>query len=392
MASVIRWVAAVVLAIALAAGASGAPARAAEVLIARRLDAALAGFSGTASVSLIDLRTGSTYERAADRIVPAASLYKLGVMVEAYRRAAEGTLSFDDPLTVTDEDLTDDGYYTAAGTVLTVRDAVEKMITLSDNSPAHALVRLLDAHEINYTMTDLGFPGTRINTALPEEERTAAFNTTTARDMGRLFLLLGEGELLAPAPSQQMLAVLRRQRINDRLPAGLPAGATIAHKTGDLPGVSHDAGLLTGPMGSRVVVMLTTDFASYDDVVSLAEQLGSTAFETPLDPFAARFDRVLDARTVSPRSFGRWETQVRNASAFTWGRGTFLVERLGSGRSAHEFARIPLPPIAPGAALPLFIAVPAPSAPGTYIVELEVVDAVLGGSGNTLPLVLVVRP
>lgn len=381
------------LAVALVtAAAPPAPARAGDVLIAGRLDDALATFSGSASVALIDVRTGSRYERNADRIAPAASLYKLGVMVEAFRRAADGSLSLDDTLTIADEDLTDDGYYTDPGALLTLREAIERMITISDNSPARALVRVLDAHQINYTMMSLGFAATRINTALPAEEQTTPYNTTTARDMGRLFLLLAQGELLGPSPSEEMLRILRRQRINDRLPAGLPAGTTIAHKTGDLPRVSHDAGLVRGPMGSRVIVMLTTDFARDDDVVSLAEQLASIAYETPLDPFAARFDRVLGAQTAAPGAFARWETQVRNASAFAWGPGTFLVERLRSGPTLQEYARIPLPALAPGGAQALFIAVPAPRQPGTYVVELEVIDLLLGGSGNTLPLVLVVRP
>ena len=54
-----------------------------------------------------------------------------------------------------------------------------------------------------------------------------------------------------------MLARLQRQTINDRIPASLPAGSTVAHKTGDLVGVTHDAGIVVTASGPRVVVVMT---------------------------------------------------------------------------------------------------------------------------------------
>ncbi len=362
-----------------------------QTLLTKRMDAAIASFSGNAGVVLVDVQSGYRYAWQAERVVPAASLYKLGVMVEAYRRVAAGTMSLDDSVTITDDDLTDDGYFTPLGTVLTVREAIERMITISDNSPARALVHVLDPYRINATMSALGFADTRINTDLLEEDRSAPFNTTTARDIAALFVGLARGDVIGPAWSREMLAVLGRQRINDRLPAGLAPGAAIAHKTGNLDGVSHDAGLLSGHVGARVVVMLTTDAASYDDVITLAEGLASIADGTPLDSFAARFDRVPSPQTVRPGAFARWETQVRNASTFTWGPNAYLVEHLRTPLGIREIGRIPLPAVAAGASLPLVINVTAPREPGTYVVEVEVADADLGGSGNTLQMVLIVE-
>lgn len=378
---------------ATASPAVAAPAQ--EATLARRLDAAIGAFPGTAGVAMVDARTGFRYGWGADRVMPAASLYKLGVMVEAYRRAAEGSLSLDDTaVTISDDDLTEDGYYTDASSVLTAGDAIERMITLSDNSPARALTRQLDAHRINATLTALGLTDTRINTALPDDEQTADYNTTSARDMATLLLGLARGEIVGPAASRQMLDVLGRQQINDRLPAGLPAGTKIAHKTGDLPGVAHDVGVIDAPMGPRIVVVLTTDAPSHDAVVTLAEQLASIAYITPLDAFAARFDRIAAPRVSRSGDLVRWEIGVRNASTFTWDPGTtYVVERIRSSVGAtRELGRITLPPLAPGASLPLVVNVVAPAEPGTFVVELEVVDLALGTSGNSAPLILVVRP
>lgn len=389
-----RWGGVVAVAVAfLIANIAPASADAGDAAaLAKRMDAAITSFSGNASVVLVDVQSGYRYAWQAERVVPSASLYKLGVMVEAYRRAAEGSLSLDSSVTITDDDLTDDGYFTPPGTVLSIREAIERMITISDNSPARALVHLLDPYRINTTMSSLGYSDTRINTDLLPDDQLAPFNTTTARDIGALFLGLSRGEVIGPAWSREMLAVLGRQQINDRLPAGLPPGTAIAHKTGNLDGVSHDAGLVSGHMGPRVIVMLTTDASGDDDVVTLAERLGAIADGTPLDAFAARFDRVPGAQAVRPGGFARWETQVRNASTFTWGSSTYLIERLRGASEVRELARIPLPAVAPGASLPLVINVTAPPAPGTYVVEVEVVDADAGTSGNTLQLILVVQP
>lgn len=389
----VRWSAAVLTFVLSIGTATPLVAHAAdETAMSKRVDVAVGGFSGSASVVIVDLVSGYRYSIGASRVVPAASLYKLGVMVEAYRRVAEGSLSFSDTITIVDDDLEDDGYYTSSGTDLTVQEAIERMITISDNSPARALTRTLDAHRVNATMLALGLKDTRINSVLPDEEQTAPFNTTTARDMSVLFEGLARGSVVGPSWSAQMLGVLGRQQLNDRLPAGLSADTTIAHKTGDLDGVSHDVGLITTPMGKRVVAMLTVNAASYDDVVSLAEQLGSAACQTQLDDFAARFTRPQAPQIVRPGSQLHLETTLRNASSFTWSADTYLVQRLRTSTAVREIARIPLPPAPPGTVMPMVLNVTAPTDAGIYVIEVEVVDPARGGSGNLLSVVVNVQP
>lgn len=318
-------------------------------------------------------------------------------MVEAYRQSTLGELSLDGTtLEITENDLSLDGYFSDLGTVLTIRDAVERMITISDNSPALALLRLLDPHRINTTLAGLGLADTRLNTSLPEEERTASFNTTSARDIAALFAGLVRGTVVGPAQSREMLAVLGRQQINDRLPAGLPAGAAIAHKTGDLPGIAHDAGVLTTPSGPRVVVMLTRGFVDSADVVTLAERIAATAYGAPLDSFAARY-RLSGATGViaRPNEPLTWTLEVANASTFGWSDSTVLVQRLrvvGPDGSTSVVGRFPIGRLAEGAITNMRFSIRAPSSPGSFVLELEVVDPTVGLSGNRLPIVLIVNP
>jgi beta-lactamase class A len=378
----------------LAVGATAQPAAAtspgADALVPM-LDGTCDVFSGDTSVIVADPQTGFHYSRSSDRVFPSASLYKLGVMVEAYRLAASGALSLDDTtVTIEDSDLTDDGYVTGVGTTLTVREAIERMITISDNSPARALLRIEDAHNVNATMSRLGLASTRINVDLPEEEQVVPFNTTTARDMERFFVGLLRGAVVGRQQSADMLGVLRRQQINDRLPAGLPEGTEIAHKTGNLPGFAHDAGVIYTRTGPRVVVVLTSDYDQYDDVITLNERIGALTYAAKLDGFAARYRTVEPPATViRTNDLMRWTVQVTNASDVAWTSGTYLRQTMRSGTSTSTtgLGQIKLPPLVPGASTVLTVNVMAPAVPGPYVLELEVIDEALGSSGNRFPLV-----
>lgn len=357
-----------------------------------QLTETVAAFPGTASVVVVDPRSGFRFMWEADTIRPAASLHKLGVMAEAYRRAAIGAISLDaTTIEVTDEDVLDDGYYTDPGTVLTVREAIERMITLSDNTPARALLRLLERRKVNALFKALGMSRTRINYGLPPEEQTASYNLTTARDIERFFMGLLRGTVVGRAQSAEMIGVLSRQRINDRLPAGLPEGAVIAHKTGDLGGVSHDAGIIFTADGPRIAVVMTADYGPFDDVVTLNEKVAALAYSAQLDAFAARYTVL--ARPAEPLHPGKfaWTVEVRNAGADTWDQTNHLRATLWSTASSGErLAPIDLPPLAPGAAAALTVSVQVTS-PGVYLLELEVYDDDDGGTGNKLPIVFEVR-
>lgn len=388
----------VVTVVALCFGA--APANGGSPLdeqLVQQIQTTCAAFTGALGVVIVDPLGGFRYGVNDQRSFPAASLYKLAVLTEAYRQSALGQISLDDTtVTITDEDLTDSGYYTPSGTTLSVRQALERMITISDNSPALALVRLLDVHQINATMVALGLANTRLNTPLPEVERTSSSNVTTASDMAALFAGLARGQIVSPEASRDMLAVLARQQINDRLPAGVPAGVTVAHKTGDLQGVSHDVGIIWTPGGPRVVVMLTSDFASIDDVTTLAEHLSALAFGAVLDRFAARY--ALNGPTgVIARPLARlsWTVRLTNASSAPWTSTTVLAARwitVGESSSTTAAGALPLADLGPGSSITVPVLVTAPSAVGSYVLELEVIDPTIGATGNRMPIVVVVTP
>ena len=136
------------------------------------------------------------------------------------------------------------------GETLTVAEALERMVTLSDNTAAVMLGSRVGANRINSDLVGLGMETTHYSL-----ERM----TTSALDMLRYLDLLSRGKLVSPAASADMLHLMLRQRVNDRLPRLLPDDVQVAHKTGNLPGTVNDVGIVYGPTSSVAIVALVSD-------------------------------------------------------------------------------------------------------------------------------------
>ncbi|MBR6953622.1 MAG: serine hydrolase [Clostridia bacterium] len=200
-----------------------------------------------------DLTTGETLSHHAEEPVVAASVIKLTVMAEAFRRREEGTLDFSSPVSIRAEDkkpscgaLT----YLHDGLTVTVEDLVELMIILSDNTATNLLIDRLGTDAINRFMTLLGLSDkTRCRRKLfmPELSARGITNHVTARDIGLLLEKLERGEVVSRDASAAMLQILRDQRLNGKMPFHLaPRKIRCAHKTGEDydDGITHDCGII----------------------------------------------------------------------------------------------------------------------------------------------------
>jgi beta-lactamase class A len=257
-----------------AAPRPGAQAAAPALIVtpeaADQIDALLLRQSGRAAVVVAGGRSGEMlYAADADQPVFAASLYKLGVLLEAERRIDAGTLGPEDLITVTAADQSESGSFTAAGTVLTLDEALERTIVLSDNASALALIRRLGISHVQATLDREGI----------YLRFTADGAITTARGIATFFGELVRGSLISRDASARMLARLSRQRTVDRLPAALPAGAVLAHKTGSLGFATHDAGIVTGPGGAPIVLVVLTWDSAEQDAIYLIKEIALLAYQ-----------------------------------------------------------------------------------------------------------------
>ena len=245
--------------------------------VVRRLDAVIAAFPGRAGVWIADpVSSAPLYAHDADTSVITASLYKLGVLMEAERRVQSAQLRYSDTITIGPDDVTEEGSAYEVGAVVTVDDALESMITVSDNGSALALWHLFGGDTIDATLARAGMP--EFHVTFDSNGNTLA----TPRAIGTFFRLLARRELVSVAASDRMLARLERQTLNDRLPASLPKQTVVAHKTGNLASLMHDAGIIFTPAGPRIVVVMTWD--AYQGANAFIAEVAAIVYGASLEP------------------------------------------------------------------------------------------------------------
>ncbi len=228
------------------------------------IDSAVANQDGTYGVAVKNLATGEAALLNADEFFPSASLYKLAVMYEVFRQESIGDLSLSEILTVQPEDLAEEGDDESfdVGDQLTVEQALELMIDASNNVAAYMLAYRVGWDRINQTMASIGLDHTRVPAGEWKQQVhdwRSELASTSPSDLLAFFERLHRHQLIDARSSDQMLHLLLNQQINDRLPANLPPGTAVAHKTGNLDGVVNDAGIVYGPRADFIVVILSRD-------------------------------------------------------------------------------------------------------------------------------------
>jgi len=237
----------------------------------------------TVAVVVDDPTGGHSLELTADRPFHAASTMKIPVMIEIFRLAEAGDLSLDDTLLVENrfrsivdgslysiEDDSNDAIYERLGSRMPIRDLVVQMITVSSNLATNLLIDLVSAESVQETCARLGAPGLRV---LRGVEDLKAFeqglsNETTARALATLLRHLADGTAVSREADDEMIAILGAQLFNEMIPAGLPPGTAVAHKTGQITRIHHDAAIVEPPGGAPYVLVVLIE--GLDDEVRSA--------------------------------------------------------------------------------------------------------------------------
>ena len=218
--------------------------------------------------------SGSDAEVAinADTVVPAASLWKLAVLVEAFRQRAVIGLDFNTLLEMNQSVLEriDPPATLAPGQRVTIGYALDRAMSISDNTHAVLLADRIGYANMTWTLGQLGLTATDVLTT---------HTVTTAREAAKLLeVALG----MRPAHWSRSLADVEGMRTlllgetrNQRIPARLPAGTAVAHKTGDLAGVSNDAGVVYASTGPVTVVILARDVPGHGHAEATAAEIAS---------------------------------------------------------------------------------------------------------------------
>ena len=224
---------------------------------------------------LQDLGTGETLGLGDTIAFHAASTMKVPVMVELLRRVDAGTVSLDDrivlanrfasivdgsPYALTREDDSDVALYDRVGAPIALGELAHRMIVRSSNLATNVLIERLDAPAITATAVGLGADGVVVRRGVEDGKAFAAGlnNVVTARGLGRLMAAIERGEAASTAATAWMRQTLMAQEFNDEIPAGLPPGTRVAHKTGWITATTHDAAIVYPPGRPPFVLVVLT--------------------------------------------------------------------------------------------------------------------------------------
>ncbi|WP_165249568.1 serine hydrolase [Paludisphaera soli] len=293
------FVARLALAIALPLASACLPAPARAESFEEKVVALVAphGPEAVVEVALHDLATGETVLIRADEPIHPASTMKVPVMMEVYRRAEAGGLGLDDEIEVKNTfasivdgshyalDVADDSettLYKRVGGKATIRELVFLMITESSNLATNILVEKLTGEAVTAFMKELGAGDLKVLRGVEDDKAVALGrnNVGTARGTMTILTRLAEGTAVSRSASDAMLEVLRAQKFNDGIPAGLPEGTVVAHKTGSFAKVYHDAGIVE-PEGRKpfVLVVMTRGIEAEDASRKLVADVARAAYE-----------------------------------------------------------------------------------------------------------------
>ena len=208
-----------------------------------------------------------------NEIFPAASLIKLFILWELFRRHDIGTLDLEQRVTLQTQDkVAGFGVLKELGDGLQLKfkDLAMLMIILSDNVATNILINLLGMSAVNEAARGLGAEGSVLARCMMDAaaKSRGLENYTTPMDIARFLQGCLTGKELSAASRSEIVRIMGCQQCNNKLPAGLPPETLFAHKTGDLTGIEHDAGILYTSSGPVIVTVLTRDLA--DNAVGIA--------------------------------------------------------------------------------------------------------------------------
>jgi len=245
-----------------------------QVLLDRHPDAQVA-------VAVRDPSTSTSLDIQSDREFHAASTMKIPVMIEAWRQVRAGTLAMDQLLEVRNSfrsivdgseyaivDDSDDAIYERLGEQMSVSELIYQMITVSSNLATNLLIEHLSADSIQHTVNSLDASGMQV---LRGVEDLKAFelgmsNRTNAQALARLLDLIAHGQAVERAADSTMVEVMLDARFNEMIPAGLPEEMNVAHKTGQITEIHHDAAIVYPPDAPPYVLVILIEGIADDSV------------------------------------------------------------------------------------------------------------------------------
>jgi len=248
-------------------------------------------------ISFFDEETTLQWAYNGDHYFHAASTMKLAVLLAVFRQVEHGELSLDSDVHVRNRftsivnqepfmlDLArdaDPNVYGHLGKTLTIRELAYFMITMSSNLATNLLVEVVGITTIQQSLDELGIHGVRVLRGVEDQRAFEAGlnNEVTANGLLSLLRVIADCKAYSKNACDEMLKILLDQQYRSGIPAGLPKAARVAHKTGNISTVHHDAGIVYLENRQPYVLVILTQFAAETGRGSAVADVSRDIFNT----------------------------------------------------------------------------------------------------------------
>jgi len=226
----------------------------------------------------------------------AASTMKVPVMIELYKQAALNKIDLRDSIVLKNEfksivdgslytmDIGSDGddvIYSQIGTKVSINYLIYQMITVSSNLATNVLIDMVGAKNVTSSMRLLGADKIEVLRGVEDIKayEQGLSNDTTAKDLLTIMKAIATNEAGSKQDCSEMIAILKDQKFNEIIPKYLPNNVSVAHKTGSITGVHHDAGIVYLPNGeSYVLVLLSKNLKDFDKGTDQLARISESIF------------------------------------------------------------------------------------------------------------------
>ncbi len=229
------------------------------------------------SVAILDLANGDGFGYKPDRWYHAASTIKLAVLLGLFagfhqgRYVPEARLhvrnrfrsAFDgSAFRVQSERDADSEVQAAIGRTMRLGELARNMIIRSSNLATNLLLDLLGIEFLQRTLDEFGLKGVDLIRGVEDELsfENGINNRVTAAGLVQLLRVIAEERAFSTELSRRMIDILHEQEFRSGIPAGLPTGARVAHKTGEISTIAHDAGVVYLPKRPPYIVAILTEW------------------------------------------------------------------------------------------------------------------------------------
>lgn len=248
------------------------------------------------AVAFHDLLTKQKVFLHADEPFHPASAFKVAVMMEVFRQAAQGRFSLEDeipvansfpsladgsPFSLETQDDDDPSLYKKIGSAVRVRELVRRMIVRSSNLATNLLMQKTGAASINAFLRELHVEGVQILRGVEDMKafRLGMNNSATARGLAQIMQAIAERKVVSPEASDEMIELLLQQEFNDGIPARLSQSVKVAHKTGAIAGIYHDFGIVF-PEARKpyILAVMTRGFENESEAHECVAEISSAIY------------------------------------------------------------------------------------------------------------------